>query len=51
MQSTQLLTNIVGTAIIPMPYIIQNTEPIEFTKRSLYILSIVNEYKISIVPI
>ena len=50
MQSTQLLTNIVGPAIIPIPYIIQNTEPIELINRSLYIFSIVNEYKINIVP-
>jgi hypothetical protein len=51
MHNTQLLTIIVGHAIIPIPYIIQNTEPIELTSLNLYILSIVNEYNINIVPI
>ena len=41
---------IVGQAIIPIPYNIQKTEPIELIKRSLKISSIKNEYKITIVP-
>jgi len=42
---------IVGHAIIPIPYAIQNIEPIPFTNRSLKMFSIINEYRTITVPI